>query len=205
MRLADLEPLEGIRKVIQDDWLSPNDRKMCFDLDDPNHEAFSGRKYDDYGGYGKGIQPVSIIEVGTAWGYSLAAMILGAGGSVKTVQMVDIHADIWPCRIRLQKAFPEVCFEAALMDTQTAPKGWPPITDEYDIVSVDADHTYEGCLNDLRRFGPLVSERGIIVVDDAWDWNVKRACIDYRAENDLDWRFIENHNGHYLMQRKVNG
>lgn len=38
--------------------------------------------------------------------------------------------------------------------------------DTMDSVFIDGDHTYEGCLSDIKLWGPIVKNGGIIVFDD---------------------------------------
>ena len=38
--------------------------------------------------------------------------------------------------------------------------------EEYDVVFIDGDHSYEGCRSDVQRFAPLVREGGCLILDD---------------------------------------
>jgi hypothetical protein len=38
---------------------------------------------------------------------------------------------------------------------------------KYDVIYIDGDHSYEGCLNDIRSYAPLVKQEGFLVLDDA--------------------------------------
>lgn len=207
VRLADLEPYPGTRDYLEREWYSPGDLALCNDLTYENHEAWSGRKYNDYGGYGYHVQPRSIFEVGVASGYSFAAMLFGAYGNshadVQRLVLVDIHPDVKQAAVHLFQEFPILAISAVTVYVLDSQRDWEQIEpEEFDIVHIDGDHTYQGALNDLRHFGALVSQRGIIVVDDARDPNIRMACEQYAAVTDLETRFIENHNGHFLMQRR---
>ncbi|MBK7477462.1 MAG: class I SAM-dependent methyltransferase [Haliscomenobacter sp.] len=35
-----------------------------------------------------------------------------------------------------------------------------------DFITIDGDHTFEGCLHDLESVAPFLAESGVIVVDD---------------------------------------
>lgn len=221
MTLEDLHSLPGTRDYLEENWFSPGDVLLAHSNDenreafsaeiarnfaegkcaDPNDiPAFSGRKYDDYGGYGKCIQPVSIFEVGVAAGYSIAAMIRGAGESVRKVVLMDFHPDLVMTVDKLRRTFPNVRFDYNLVNSQTDWDVVPPQL--FDIVHVDGEHTYQGALNDLNHFGKYLSGRGLIVVDDAKDPNIERACREFAELNRLERRFIDNHNGHILMMHR---
>jgi hypothetical protein len=38
---------------------------------------------------------------------------------------------------------------------------------KYDVIYIDGDHSYDGCLNDIRAYAPLVKPGGFLVLDDA--------------------------------------
>lgn len=46
------------------------------------------------------------------------------------------------------------------------PAGVPPL----DLVFVDGDHSYEGCLRDIDAYWPLVKQGGLMVFDDLVPW-----------------------------------
>lgn len=55
-----------------------------------------------------------------------------------------------------------------------------------DLIFVDGLHTYDGCITDLRKFEPLLSDTGTIFVHDAFDggWpGVRKAVFDYLWES----------------------
>jgi hypothetical protein len=58
---------------------------------------------------------------------------------------------------------------------------------DLDCVYIDGDHTYDGCLRDLRAYAPLVSERGFIFGHDYTDcyaWiQVPQALETFLSEN----------------------
>jgi hypothetical protein len=63
----------------------------------------------------------------------------------------------------------------------------------YDIVYIDGDHSYEGCLGDLRAWTSKVSETGFIYGHDYTDtfaWiDVIRAVDDFLKESP-EWELI---------------
>jgi predicted O-methyltransferase YrrM len=199
LNLAELTPLEGGREYFLEHWIAEADRDLM-NSDWENREAFSGSKYNDYSGYARATKPKSIFEVGVAAGYSIGTMIWAAEKSVTNITIVDIHPDIYKTVEKLKTYFPEVdimfhCFDSFVHYAKVEKK-------EFDIVHIDADHRYEYALADLNHFGPWVSQNGLIVVDDANDPNVLQACNLFKDRNNMDSRFISNHNGHFLCARK---
>lgn len=199
-RLDQIEPLKGTRDYIEEVWMTPGDKALAHS-EDENAPAFSGVKYDCYGGYGSFMQPTSIMEIGVAAGYSIAAMIHGAGGSVKEVVLVDMHLDITNKTLpKLREEFPTIKFHNYHLNTQTQPLVIRHAG--FDIIHIDGDHTFEGAMKDLVNFGHWIAYGGLIVVDDCKDPNVYHACEIYWQSRNLEHRWMENHNGHVLMKRR---
>jgi predicted O-methyltransferase YrrM/predicted nicotinamide N-methyase len=60
-------------------------------------------------------------------------------------------------------------------------QAWRRFSDEsIDLLFVDGDHSYEGCLNDLRNWYPKVKPHGIILGHD-YDWDTVRAAAQQFA------------------------
>lgn len=74
---------------------------------------------------------------------------------------------------------------------------------DYDVVYVDGDHSYEGCMHDLKTYSPFVKKGGYLVIDDScsdmkMEWgvfqghqDVTRATLDF-MKNTTEWEFITN-------------
>jgi len=48
------------------------------------------------------------------------------------------------------------------------------LTEQFDFIHIDGDHSYEGALNDLKKCLPLMHERTILSMDDSLDYGVNR-------------------------------
>lgn len=60
----------------------------------------------------------------------------------------------------------------------------PTITEKFDIILVDGDHSYQGALDDLHACVPLLAEGGAMWVDDVdYIKDVRRALDKFLAEN----------------------
>ena len=52
-----------------------------------------------------------------------------------------------------------------------------------DLAFIDGDHSFEGCLNDLRAVWPKMKRGGVILVHDCWDGSgVGEAVLEFRKE-----------------------
>lgn len=118
----------------------------------------------------KGRQPASYLEIGCREGDSLKA-VLAAGAPIQHVAICDTwggehggtgrgsHAHIEP----IVAEVPTVSWLDGYSRHML-----PSLEDgEYDLILVDADHSYEGALYDLRESWRLLSKRGILAVHDA--------------------------------------
>lgn len=64
---------------------------------------------------------------------------------------------------------------------------------KFDLIVVDADHSYEGCLADLRACAPFLEVGGAFLVHDygCTDWpGVKKAIHHFLHETEPSFRFI---------------
>lgn len=52
----------------------------------------------------------------------------------------------------------------------------------FDMIFIDACHTYEGCYRDLQTFWPILNNGGAIVVDDTCMEDIKRAAVTFAQE-----------------------
>ena len=127
-------------------------------------------------------KPKSILEIGCRYGYSLG-VALDAYDGIERAVAVDIVDD--------PSAYipgPDGAFRTTQRNVQAMKRSgrWPgtqfefyeqntqrvtdlPFSGSFDLVYVDGDHTVAGMLHDLMLVIPLLSEKGIIVVDDM-DW-----------------------------------
>jgi hypothetical protein len=137
-----------------DPWLSaetPDNVRRCYDW-----------KYR----LARLLQPRRILEIGVRFGYSAAAFLAASPGAEYYGVDADngTHGGI-PGAYRealamLTRQFPHSVIKVARLDTQREiPEG-----SGYDLVHVDADHTYEGCLSDLRLAARL-GNRWVLVDD----------------------------------------
>lgn len=63
----------------------------------------------------------------------------------------------------------------------------PLLTEPFDLILIDGDHSYAGTLADLNNCAPLISNR--LVIDDLNDPEVERAWNEWREHRDSDYLF----------------
>jgi predicted O-methyltransferase YrrM len=127
--------------------------------------------YDEYRtkyAIAKLVKPKSILEIGVRFGYSARAFL--SAGDVDVYVGLDFDEPSWGsypgaprkwAQEQLRTAFPSVNIMTYKMNTQTDDI-W--FEQEFELVHIDADHSYCGALNDMRKFWPF-TER-VMVVDD---------------------------------------
>lgn len=69
------------------------------------------------------------------------------------------------------------------------------------LVYIDGDHSYAGCLEDLRAYSALLAEGGVILGDDILSAGVADAVAAFRDE-DPHWRLYVSDNK-YLLSRNA--
>jgi len=132
-----------------------------------------------------------VLEIGVAQGESAFAMLdkfsdLTYTGVDEWLRRVDMEHEAnkiknWSTQKHWDAIHDRVCKLLAPFgdrqqivreDSKTA---LPKLEDLYDVIFVDGDHSYTGCLVDLQNSLPLLREGGSIWVDDLNLKSVKRA------------------------------
>jgi predicted O-methyltransferase YrrM len=202
VNLDDIKTESGTREWLTEHWIEAVDQAKVEAEGSPN--PYLDDTYDFYSSVAAYVKPKTILEIGVYKGYSMAAMLKGANGSVHVALGVDISLGgegVTMAAIKkLRQEFPDagVCYLEIDSQTEYAkvPKG------PFDIVHIDGDHSYEACTNDLSHFGPLVSETGVVIVHDANDPPVWQAACEFAYRHRMDYRKIENACGNVIMCRR---
>lgn len=117
------------------------------------------------------IQPRSILEVGVRFGYAANSFLLAA--PTATYLGLDVDEPSWGPYKGVPRLWAETTLRARYhgalistlsVDTQKAHKyaNWVPQI--FDMIHIDADHSYRGALHDMQTFWPFC--RRVMVVDD---------------------------------------
>lgn len=115
------------------------------------------------------IKPRSILEIGVRFGYSAYAFL--SAGDVDVYIGLDFDEPSWGsyagiprewAQEQLRVAFPSVDIMTYKINTQTDASQLGE--DKFELVHIDADHSYHGALNDMQKFWPFTGR--VMVVDD---------------------------------------
>lgn len=76
---------------------------------------------------------------------------------------------------------------------------------DVDIVFIDADHTFDGCLKDFKNYEPDLKEDGLVIFDDYTQENnptneVKRVVseiLNKTCHNSTEYKFVLIYEGYY--------
>jgi len=123
------------------------------------------------------INAETIVEIGSREGGSI--YVLGGVPSVKRVICIDLPNSLWGwdksddnLRIVHQQLTQEgTQAECILLDSHD-PHTVKLLKDHFlqdtpiDLLFIDGDHTYEGCLQDYKTYSPLVRPGGIVALHD---------------------------------------
>ena len=166
--------------------------------------------YQDFAGLGKKYTPQRVLEIGVRFGYSGIAITSGAlaGGVPSSMTYVGLDAEFFSGHTNDQaygnyrsnavaaenfKRFrPGVDATFFTCDTR---QGLPEevTQQQFDLINVDGDHSYEGAYGDLQRVWPLLAPGGLIIVDDTGMVDVKRAVEQFRDEHTAELEGFQWH------------
>lgn len=176
--------------------------------------------YADYAGIARRYESGSILEIGVRYGYSGLALCLGAAaGGRKNLVYVGMDAqffsgpeptDYQQGRLsntiaieNFEKHAPWVHASIFSVDTQKQPFPDEVTSQQYELINVDGDHSYEGCWRDMTQCWSLLIPGGIMIVDDTGMEGVRKAIDDFIVECyvEPDWQFYTNERGFAILRR----
>ena len=163
------------------DCIVPDELIQDFDKDRPEDLYLITDLYPVYRDIVKAINPASVLEIGSRYGYSLA-VALDAGSQITRAVSVDMVSgvaqyggvqgavSVMEANLRAMQPvrWPLVHFDFYDINTQLVSS--LPFSGPFDLIYVDGDHSPLGCLHDLFLTYPLLSPSGFLVVDDM-DWH----------------------------------
>lgn len=139
--------------------------------------------YDEYKAkyaIAKLVQPKSILEVGVRFGYSARSFLMAAPKA--SYVGLDYDERSWGpyagvprqwAQSVLQGLYPQNAIATYHVNTQT---GLIPALERADLVHIDADHSFDGAMNDLITFFPFCQR--VMVVDDYLEIATVRSAVD---------------------------
>lgn len=143
----------------------------------------------------RGLEPQSVLEIGTGWGISGSAFL--DAGSVRKFVTIDCNISAAYGKETKAELLTKVkgC-EMVFVDERS--ENYLPnlikLREQFDLVYVDGDHGYEGCLRDLEFAGQL-TKRNILLDDYLHKKN-------YEPSKDKDFYGISRAVREYLIKTK---
>lgn len=167
-----------------------------------NNEFYNvnGNYREWYAGYAKALEPKRVLEIGVLRGDSCIALLQGFP-SIEHFELYD-----WEKEGPLSEAIANIrrhsqaTITAHPGDTQQLAELGE--TGLFDLIHIDGDHTYPGCLHDLTLAAPHLAPGGLMVADDASTSPVSEAVKEFQRANQ-GWQsiFIPTTRGHRLLWR----
>ncbi len=147
------------------------------------------------------LRPASILEMGVRYGYSAAAFLAASpnasfyGVDADNGLHGGVEGAMAYASTMLTSRFPGRNIKLKKLDTQEA----DPDGSGYELIHVDADHSYAGCLNDLWIAARLGT--GWILVDDISHLaSVAKAVRDFLVRSSLPHVYFPSLRGDCLIQ-----
>jgi len=166
--------------------------------------------YADFAGLAKKYAPRRILEIGVRFGYSGYAMCLGAlAAGMTNVEYVGMDAEYFSmngvlsnvhAKNNLARLSGHVAATVLSVNTQLQPLPPSVLFSRFQLVNVDGDHSYDGCLKDMNAVWPLLDPGGIMIVDDTGMTDVKRAIETFLSENECQFQWHSNERGSAILR-----
>lgn len=151
---------------------------------------------------GETFKPKSVVEIGTRFGYSLTSLLSTCVTMRTRIAVVDDErdADVEPLRVfehhfRVNMLVSDVTILRA--DSQKLSE--LPFTGSFDLGSVDADHTADGCHHDCGLVWDVLRPGGLMVVDDCQPGGVRDGCERFCRERGVDFAYLPSLRGVHLV------
>lgn len=163
------------------------DRSFYYpECDQPKHcYIVGGNYYEWYFTVAEYYKPASYFEIGVRFGYSMLAILAGAGGSIKRVQGYDNQCYVKDSNEKALENVNRFLGEGhdldVSIDTQDT-RELKTIEGFWDLAHVDGAHGYGGCQHDLKL---LLGKAKIVMVDD-YHTMCRKAVDDFIKENSDD-------------------
>ena len=166
--------------------------------------------YNYYYSYGKYFSAKNILEIGVRYGYSLISIVKGAQEFKSFANAVGIDNQSY------EKGSERVAYENIKSVTdkfKLINADSQKITDlrksvgdmRFDLIHVDGDHSYKGCLHDLNITKEMLTDNGVIVIDDIFlgSCRVFQAVNRFLKDNVslFDVQIISCFRGHAILKK----
>ncbi len=152
------------------------------------------------------FRPRRIAEIGTRYGYSLKALTKGAGHPPALYGLRVWDGEVDPDGATLH-VFEKHFRELGVWDIRVTRANTRSLTalevpgGPVDMAVVDADHSTEGALADMRLLAPHLRPRGIMVVDDSQPGTVADAVTRFVAETGWPMAYLPTLRGVAILKK----
>ncbi len=179
--------------IVEEDW----------NIFDKKRSIATSEYYNFYYSYANSWKPKSILEIGVRRGYSAVSMLIGSGDCLQRFVGIDSEVDL-PSSSKFAQDIlrSHTNAEIKLINIDTQNSYIPDEIGIFDLIHIDADHTFHGCINDVLLALSLSKPGTKIVVDDCLYAPV-RAAVEVIAkiyDIDLELKYVTNFRGHGLIQ-----
>lgn len=120
--------------------------------------------YNYYYSYGQHFRPTKVFEVGVRAGYTAHYLLSGAAGSVKKYRGIDLESYLQGSNSSATELLSKLCADVRVHGGNS--HELKTLDDEYDLIHIDGDHTFDGKVMDLELALGSLAPAGVIVVDD---------------------------------------
>lgn len=149
--------------------------------------------FADYSGMARKYKPKRIYEIGVRYGYTAICMMLGlhANRGAPKCEYFGVDDESYhSCVTRANENFKIlVPWANAYCHKWNSFNGIPPNIGTFDMIHIDGNHDYHGVTNDLRYTWPVLNPGGVILLDDAAEFDAEghsgpiyRAIQDFLSE-----------------------
>lgn len=165
--------------------------------------------YEWYSLFASLVKPKSYLEIGVMYGWSAMAILAGwphvermvvIDSELYEIPVGDAVAQILSFRFANEIKSP---FKIDAFKRDTKKLSHLPVKEKFDLIHIDGEHSTEAVKNDLKLALDVLADRGTIIVDDIRFEGVKAGADFFLYKHpEMTWRYIDTHQGHYLIWRK---
>ena len=182
-----LTDLEVVGDLVQD-----RDRQCDFMIGSNN--------YSWWNAVGAVFRPNSMVEIGTRYGYSVKSLLGNRLGHHNRILVVDAECDPGQDTLKTFESYFRgrgvTDLEIRRVDSQTLTS---LNTSGFDIGSVDALHSADGCYHDCKLVWGCLRPGGLMIVDDTQPGPVRDGCERFCRECGLEWAYLPSLRGIHLV------
>lgn len=165
--------------------------------------------YEWYSLFASLVKPKSFLEIGVMYGWSAMAIL---AGWPHVERMVVIDNELY--EIPVEDACAQILsfrfsneikgdFKLNGFKRDTKQLGRIPVNEKFDLIHIDGEHSTVAVKHDLELALAALADRGTIIVDDINFPQVKEGADAFLEKHrNLEVRYVETHQGHYLIWRK---